>query len=331
MKLSKEQKKKARNDIKNTNKLTKMVSNLGFKNNQKRYTSGVDVNKILELFKSVKIKKFGKRKGKNLNNKEKQKLINNFKKVNKNFKEEQYKLSVFNLLLGSGLLTTAILIFLIFFVKNPEDDNNLDDNNVDDSLISKLQQLKTKEEEKNFKKLSSQNKSGIDCKKDGCINEDKNIYNYKTKKYDVSIEEFNKATLFMKNYDRIAKMEILEKYPKKRKKYHQLLEKLKDPKKPLLKSDFTSLKRVFNLYKKEKDKPIRNVSEIIFPNAVNKMKNVSESVNFNTPKTNIQKSNTKKDSKTTPGEVLNFKTSKNKTLKNTSKRHNLKELQNVLI
>lgn len=261
-------------------------------------------------FKNTNKRNFGKKK---VSNKEKQKLINNFKKVNKNFKEEQYKLSVFNLLLGSGLVVTAVLIFLVFFVKNPEDDNNLDDNNLDDSLISFYKKEKKKEKEKNFKKSLSQNESGIGCKKDGCINEGNNIYNSETGEYDINMKEFNKVVSKVDglNYDRIAIIKILENNHELKKKYHKLLRQLKDPKKPFLTNKMTWLKKIINemnLEEMEKDKSIGN---------------------YKTQKTNLRKSNTKQGSRTTPGEVFDSNISKNQTLKNTSKRHDLKELKKI--
>lgn len=51
--------------------------------------------------------------------------------------------------------------------------------------------------------------------------------------------------------------------------------------------------------------------------------------NYKTQKTNLRKSNTKQGSRTTPGEVFDSNISKNQTLKNTSKRHDLKELKKI--
>tara|TARA_Y100000389_G_scaffold5185_1_gene4877 strand:- start:27 stop:1055 length:1029 start_codon:yes stop_codon:yes gene_type:complete len=130
MKLSKEKKKRARDDIKNTNQLTGMLSNLkfktninklGFKNNQKRSTSiEVDVNKISKLFQNFTT--FGSKKVKNLSKFQKE-LI----EISKEKDDKKYLRMVIELLIGSGLLITAIVLLLIF-LHNPRNDQNTFDN-----------------------------------------------------------------------------------------------------------------------------------------------------------------------------------------------------------
>lgn len=154
MKLSKKNKKKVRDAIKENNQLTRMLNNLNFKKkndkfdfkNERKRVPMVNVNKISKLFQKINVKKFGEKK---LSNFEKE-----LEEIKKETNDKKYILMVIELLLGSGLLVTAIILLLIFLY-NPKNNQiifgNTDNDNNNKSLADKAKDYRDNAKKRNQK------------------------------------------------------------------------------------------------------------------------------------------------------------------------------------
>ena len=125
---------------------TRSLEKINLTNQTKRFPD-VDVNKILKRFKNFTA--FGKRKGKKLNKFEKELM-----EITREPDDKKYLKMVIELLLGSGLLLTAIILLLIFMYNPKNQQNNFDNTNdiTRASLSESAQNYRNNEIMKNKKK-----------------------------------------------------------------------------------------------------------------------------------------------------------------------------------